>query len=334
MVCDEMITIAVIGFGYWGPNMVRNLVQLPHTTASWVCDLNSKVLASIPQMYPTIKTTKNVDDVLTDADTDAVVIVTPPSTHAKLATAALMAGKHVLVEKPMTQTTSESRALVALAKAKKKTLMVDHTFLYTAAVRKLKHIIDSGTLGKVIYVDSVRTNLGLFQKDSNVLSDLAVHDFSIMDYLFGQSPVSITATGMNHATIKQETVAYVSAHYPSVFFHGHVSWLSPIKIRRMILVGTKKMAVYDDIEPSEKLRIYDKSVSVTHDLRVGYRSGNVVIPKLGVQEALTGVVTEFVGCIRRGKTPLTDGNQGQLVVRCIEAATKSLRSNGKSVQMQ
>lgn len=319
-----MITIGVIGYGYWGPNIVRNIVSLQGAAVSWICDLNPAVLKPIPRQYPTIQTTGNVNDVLTDPKTHAVIIATPPSTHFPLAKAAFNAGKHVLVEKPMTQSSQDARALVALSKKKNKILMVDHTFLYTPAVKKLKEIIGRGTLGRVFYVDSVRTNLGLFQKDSNVISDLSVHDFSIMDYLFGAAPATVVATGIKHVVFNQETAAYVNARYPrDLFLHCHVSWLSPVKIRRMMFVGTKKMAVYDDIEPSEKIKIYDKSVSVTA-LRVGYRSGNVIAPKLGVQEALFGVVSEFVRSIKSGKPPLSNGTQGLLVVRCIEKATQSL----------
>lgn len=335
-----MIKVGVIGYGYWGPNIVRNLSLLPGASVSWVCDVNPKALSAIPLQYPTVKTTKNIADVLSDPTTDAVIIVTPPGTHAPLARSALQAGKHVLVEKPLTTSARDARALLALAKAKKKTLMVDHTFLYTPAVRKLRDILTRGTLGRVFYVDSVRTNLGLFQKDSNVVADLAVHDFSIMHYLFGMAPTQISATGIAQEDLHQETVAHIAATYDhTLFLHSHVSWLSPIKIRRMILVGTKKMAVYDDMEPSEKIKIYDKSVSVTTDpkqayaLRVGYRSGTAVVPKLDVGEALYGVVSEFIRSIRTGKPPLTDGNQGLLVVRCIEAATKSLRSEGKPIKL-
>ncbi len=334
----SMMRIAVIGFGYWGPNIVRNLALLPHVSVSWVCDVNPRVLAAIPRMYPTVRTTKNIDDVLADSKTHAVIIVTPPSTHFPLAQKAILAGKHVLVEKPMTASAQDALKLTTLADREKKVLMVDHTFLYTPAVRKLKEILDRGTLGRVIYVDSVRTNLGLFQKDSNVVADLAVHDFSIMQYLFGKTPTKISATGLAQEDLHQETVAHITATYDqSLFLHSHVSWLSPIKIRRMIFVGTKKMVVYDDMEPSEKIKIYDKSVSVTSDpkeayaLRVGYRSGTAVVPKLGVGEALFGVVSEFTRTIRTGKRPQADGNQGLLVVRCIEAATKSLRHEGKPV---
>lgn len=335
-----MVKIGIIGYGYWGPNIVRNLSLLPSAVVTWVCDVNPKVLAPIPLQYPTIQTTNRIQDILDDPETDAVIIVTPPSTHFPLSHKALMAGKHVLIEKPLTTTPSDAKKLLAVAKEMKKTLMVDHTFLFTPAVRKLKDILTRGTLGRVFYVDSVRTNLGLFQKDSNVVADLAVHDFSIMHYLFGKSPTRISATGIAQEDLHQETVAHIAATYDStLFLHSHVSWLSPIKIRRMILVGTKKMAVYDDMEPSEKIKIYDKSVSVTSDpkqayaLRVGYRSGTAVVPKLDVGEALFGVVSEFVRSVNTGKPPLTDGNQGLLVVRCIEAATKSLRNEGKPIKL-
>lgn len=329
-----MLSIAVIGYGYWGPNIVRNLATLSGVRVSWVADINPATLSTIPRQYPTIRVTRDTNDILRDPKTNAVIIVTPPSTHFPLATQALLAGKHVLVEKPMTTNPGDATKLIALASKNKKILMVDHTFIYTPAVMQLKKIIESGTLGEIRTVDSVRTNLGLFQKDSNVVSDLAVHDFSIMDYLFGQKPTSISATGMMDSSLKQETVAYVSTHYGKhIFLHTHVSWLSPIKIRRMIFVGTKKMAVYDDMEPSEKIKIYDKSVTVTKELRVGYRSGAAFVPRLGSEEALTGIVRQFVRSIRTGKPAQSDGTQGLLVVRCITAATKSLRSGGKTISV-
>lgn len=326
-----MIRIAVIGFGYWGPNIVRNLLATPSVSLSWICDMNPKMLADIPRVYPTIKITTKTQDVFDDAQTDAVVIATPPSTHFQLAKTAIGNGKHVLVEKPFTTSSKDAQMLVTLAKKKKRTLMVDHTFLYTPAVRLLKKIITAKTLGTIISVDSVRTNLGLFQKDSNVIADLAVHDFSIMDYLFTATPKHITATGRKDRSLGQETVAYISVEYPgNLFFHTHVSWLSPIKIRRMTFVGTKKMLVYDDIEPSEKIKIYDKSVTVTRakhlrDLRVGYRTGAISIPNIPTQEGLFSMVKEFVQTIRTGKSPISDGAQGLRVVRCIEETNKSLR---------
>lgn len=329
-----MIHIGVIGYGYWGPNIVRNLLLLPGARVLWICDLNPKALSALSQGHSTIKTTQNIKDILEDPTVDAVVIATPPATHFAIAKAAILAGKHVLVEKPMTTTTKEAQKLNSIAHTNKKILMVDHTFIYTPAIQKLKKIIDAGTLGKMLYVDSVRTNLGLFQKDSNVIFDLAAHDFSIMQYLFGATPRKISATGIMQKDLHQETVAYITARYPSdLFLHCHVSWLSPIKIRRMIIVGTKKMVVYDDVEPSEKIKIYDKSVTVTHDLHMGYRSGAVIIPKLGVQEALSSVVSEFIHAIRTNKPPRTDGTQGLLVVESIEAATTSLRTRGKTIKL-
>lgn len=318
-----MLKIAVIGYGYWGPNIVRNLARLPGVSISWVCDANPKVLSRITNL----RVTQRIEDVFGDQKTDAVIIVTPPSTHFSLAKAALMNNKQVLVEKPLTTHSKDAETLVRLAKKQKRTLMVDHTFIYTPAIKLLKKIILAKTLGEIRSVDSVRTNLGLFQKDSNVLFDLAVHDFSIMDYLFGKIPTKIFATGIKDPSLGQETVAYVSAQYGNrLFLHTHVSWLSPVKIRRMIFVGSKKMLVYDDIEPSEKIKIYDKSVTMSRELQVGYRSGSVFIPHIGVEEGLFGMVTEFVRAIRTGKPPITDGVQGLRVVRCIEAANLSFRA--------
>lgn len=330
-----MIRIAIIGYGYWGPNILRNLARIPSVTTTWVCDLNPKMLTDIPRLYPSIRiTTQHPQDVFDDPKTHAVVIATPPSTHYSLAKAAISKGKHVLVEKPLATRSKDAAALVQLAKKCKKTLMVDHTFIYTPAIQQIRKIIRSNALGSIMSVDSVRTNLGLFRKDSNVISDLAVHDFSIMDYLFGNNPKTITATGISDASLGQETVAYITTTYPNnLFLHTHVSWLSPIKIRRMTFVGTKKMLVYDDIEPSEKIKIYDKSVTVTHDLRVGYRSGAVSIPHIRTEEGLFGMVREFVRAIRTGTPAITDGSQGLRVVRCTQAATKSLRSGGKSIKV-
>ena len=332
--------LALIGYGYWGPNLLRNLAKIPSATVVTVCDLNPAVLTDIPRLYPTVHTTTSVAEIMKNPEITAVVIATPPSTHFILTREALQNGKHVLVEKPFTQSATDAKKLIRLATSKKLTLMVDHTFLYTPAVRELKKIVASGLLGRIITVDSVRTNLGLFQKDNNVISDLAIHDFAIMDYLFAHAPTSVSATGIVDSSIKQETVAYVSARYKNgMFLHTHVSWLSPVKIRRMMIVGTKKMLMYDDIEPSEKIKIYDKSVSVDRDpknaysLRVGYRSGAIRIPHIAIEEGLAGVVREFVRSCRGGKHPQSDGYQGLRVVRAIEAATKSIRSGGKTVKI-
>jgi predicted dehydrogenase len=335
-----MIKIAVVGYGYWGPNIVRNFSRLDGVGVSWVVDTNPKTLTEIPLLYPTIKTTTQLSDVLNDETTTAVVIVTPPVTHYDLASKCLRHNKHVLVEKPLTQTVAEGKKLVALAKKKKKILMVDHTFIYTPAVQYLHTLIKSGTLGTLYYIDSVRTNLGLLQKNSNVVHDLSVHDFSIIDYLCGHIPKYVTATGYFQKEIKQETVAYITATYPNnLFMHCHVSWMSPIKIRRMIFVGTKKMAIYDDIESSEKIKIYDKGVSFIKDpkqslqLRIGYRNGDVIAPNIPIQEGLYGMAKEFIRAITTKKQPLTDGQMGLRVVCCLTKATESLRKNGKVIRI-
>ncbi len=335
-----MLRIAVLGYGYWGPNIVRNFSKVPGVAISWVCDLNPKTLRDIPKLYPTIQTTNDLSAVFSDTSVDAVVIVTPPATHFDLAHRAILSGKHVLVEKPMTRSTTEARKLVALARAKKKILMVDHTFIYTPAIKKLRSIIRSGVLGDIYSIDCVRTNLGLLQKDSNVIYDLAVHDFSIIDYLFSTTPLTISASGITQKQLGQETVSYISAKYPgNLFVHCHVSWLSPVKIRRMIVLGTKKMLIYDDIEVSEKIKIYDKGVLFTknpklsYQLQVGYRSGAVTIPHIDIEEGLLAMAKEFVRAIRTKKMPLTDGSMGLRVVQCLELATTSLRAGSKTIRI-
>jgi predicted dehydrogenase len=331
-----MIRIGVIGFGYWGPNIVRNFSRQKDAVVSWICDIDPQALTRIAYQYPEVKTTMDYRDILSDAAVDAVVIVTPIVTHFSLASEAIRAGKHVLVEKPMTQTASQAQKLVALARKKKKILMVDHTFIYTPAVRYIKQLISRGGLGDIYAIDSVRTNLGLIQTTSNVIYDLAVHDFSIIDNLFGLLPVTLSVTGILQKDIRQETVAHIAATYSGgLFFHAHVSWLSPVKIRRMIFTGTKKMLVYDDIEPSEKIKIYDKGVSFTKDpeeslrLRIGYRNGDIIIPEIPMEEGLFGMAGEFVRSVRTGTPPLSDGRSGAAVIRCLELATKSLRTGGK-----
>jgi len=331
-----MIRVGVVGYGYWGPNIVRNFSRLTSATVAWVCDINPKTLQEIPLIYPTVKTTNKFNDLLRDPSLDAVVIATPTSTHLPLARLAIEAGKHVLVEKPMTLTAKDAQVLVSYAKRKKRILMVDHTFIYTPAIQKLKSIIESKKLGDIFYIDSVRTNLGIMQKDSNVVYDLATHDFSIMDFLFGKTPKIISATGISHKQLRQETVAHIGATYSNdLFFHCHVSWLSPVKIRRMMFVGTKKMLTYDDVEPSEKLKIYDKGVSFikdpkqTYQLRIGYRTGNAVVPNIPIEEGLFGMAEEFIRAIKLNRQPITDGSMGLRVVTCLEAATKSLRTKGK-----
>ncbi len=335
-----MIRLAVVGFGYWGPNIVRNFNRIPNVQVTWVCDVNKKAAANAITSYPTTKITTSYQDVLKDPAVDAVIVVTPTSTHFPLAREALLAGKHVLIEKPMTQTETQARQLVQLARSRQKILMVDHTFVFTPAVQKMYAIIKKGVLGKIFYVDCVRTNLGMLQKDSNVVYDLATHDFSILDYLFGTQPQTIQATGFTHLQTAQEAVAHITAHYPhGMFVHMHVGWLSPIKVRTMLFVGTKKMLLYDDMETTEKVKIYDKSISVgknpeiRYQLAVGYRIGSTVSPHIPLREGLEGMSEAFIRAIKTGVPPKTDGATGTRVVAAVEAATKSLRKGGQSVKL-
>ncbi len=336
-----MIRVAVIGYGYWGPNIVRNFLRLDTCAVRWVCDLKAGVLRALAKQYPAISVTTRYEDILTDNAVHAVVIVTPTATHFSLAKRALTAGKHVLVEKPMTYTSSEARALVDFAKSKKKILMVDHTFVYTPAIQKIKDVLVKKMLGDIVYIDCVRTNLGLLQKDANVIYDLATHDISIIDYLLGVLPRSISAYGFHHNQhASQAAVAHITAKYPNnVFFHSHVSWLSPVKVRTMTIVGTKKMLLYDDMEASEKVKIFDTSISVArdpkaiHQLRVGYRIGSIVAPHIPLEEGLFGMAKTFIRAIKTGKPPITDGNAGLRVIRVIEAATDSLRLGGTPVTL-
>lgn len=335
-----MIRIGIIGYGYWGPNIVRNLTRIPSVKLTWVSDLNPKLLKSVNRLYSGVKTTKNAQDIFSDSLTNAVIIATPVSTHFDLALSALTHNKHVLVEKPMTMTSNESQKLIDLAKKNHRILMVDHTFVYTPAISKIKTLIDRGTLGNIYYVDSIRTNLGLFQKDSNVIYDLATHDFSIIDYLIGEIPISVRALGIMPHQTGQEQMAHISCEYnKKLFVHVHVSWLSPIKTRSMTLIGTKKMLVYDDTQPSEKIKIYDKGVSITSDpgaiqLKIGYRTGSIIAPHLPVVEGLTSVTAKFISAIKSGKSPITDGRAGERVVRIIEAASVSMKRNGQPIMLK
>ena len=335
-----MMHIAVVGYGYWGPNIVRNFFRLKNVSVSWVADSDKKKLTTVSLLYPSVRTTSDLSDITRDPSVGAVVIVTPPATHFTLAKQFLLKGKHVLVEKPMTKNLGEAKQLVDLARRQKKILMVDHTFVYTPAVQFIRSSISSGLLGSVYYIDSVRTNLGLFQKDTNVITDLAVHDFSIMEYLFARAPKTLSAIGYTQKEIKQAAVAHITAQYQNgLFLHCHVSWLSPVKIRQMIFVGTKKMLVYNDIDPSEKIKIYDKGVSFTKDpktelkLRIGYQSGTIVVPDIPIEEGLHGMAKEFINSISSGNPPITDGRMGLSVVQCLTKANQSFDAGGVPIQI-
>jgi predicted dehydrogenase len=304
-----------------------------------VCDLSKDRLALVETSYPSVKTTTDPKDLMKDPDIDAVVICTPVSSHFPLAQEALENGKHVLLEKPMTATVEESEKLIDLAEKKKKALMVDHTFLYTGAVKKMKEMVQKGELGDIYYFDSVRVNLGLFQHDVNVIWDLAPHDFSIMDYLLQKDPEMVSAVGVCHLS-DLENIAYVTVQYPgNLLAHLHVNWLAPVKVRTTLIGGTKKMIVYDDMEPSEKVKIYDKGVSYSekkedvYQMLVQYRSGDMLAPRLDSTEALKLVSKEFLDSINENRKSLTDAEAGLRVVKLLQASNESLKQKGKVIKL-
>jgi predicted dehydrogenase len=331
------INFAVIGAGYWGKNLVRVYFSAPGAKLKCVCDLDEKKLNFVRSFYPSVKTTVKIEDVFSDPEINAVVIAAPTSAHYPLAKAALSSGKHVLVEKPMTKTSSEAEEVVRLAREKNLVLMVDHTFVFTGAVRKIKELVSSGELGELRYFDSERVNLGLIQKDVNVLYDLAVHDLSILQFTVSEKPKFLAAHGDSYVTRgganEVEEIAHLHLEYPSGFSaHIHSSWLSPVKLRKTIIGGSKKMALYDDIEPSEKIKIYDHGVDIdfeseTPDIPI-YRSGDVLVPKIDASEALSAEAKEFIAAIRESRAPITSGEDGLALVRILEAATESMKNGG------
>ena len=336
-----MINIGIIGYGYWGPNLVRNFAEMSRAKVVAVADLDSAKLEVLQRRYPAITTTTDFQDLLIDPTIDAIAVATPVSTHFEFGMAALKAGKHLWIEKPMTETSLQARKLVDEAERRQRVLYVDHTFIYTGAVRKMGEIIKTGKLGRVFYYDSVRVNLGLFQRDVSVIADLAVHDFSILDYLLGEHPIAVSASGTNHFPGTPANLAYITLFYSSgTIAHTNVSWLAPVKVRQILVGGSKKMIIYDDLQPDEKIKVYDKGVSFTddpqqiHDMRVGYRTGDMTAPKLAVTEALRVGGEHFIDCIENSKVPETDGRLGLRVVELIEAATSSMRGKGETVYIQ
>jgi predicted dehydrogenase len=341
-------SVGVIGCGYWGPNLIRNFVENEASRLAWVCDTDERRLAEMARRYPLARATPNYRQLLADPDLDAVVIVTPAATHYPFAREALAAGKHVLIEKPLTKCAREAEELIRLADERGRTLMVDHTFVYTGAVRKIKEIVAGGELGDLLYFDSTRINLGLFQDDINVVWDLAPHDLSIMDYLIERAPSGVSAIGSCHVKPGIENIAYVLLQFDDDFIaHFHFNWLSPVKIRRTLIAGSRKMIVYDDIEPIEKVRVYDKGVTTTNGNNggdfdekeaayrtlVSYRTGDVWVPKLDGTEALRHVCAEFLASIAERRRPLTDGAAGLRVVRLLEAAQESITEDGRLVKL-
>ena len=333
-----MLRIGVVGYGYWGPNIVRNLRSLEGCQVAGVCDQSPAAMRRIKQAHPDLNVTTNCSELLESKEIDAVAVVTPVCTHFDLAKAALQNGKHVFVEKPFTATVRQAEELVELAERKNLKIMVDHTFLFTGAVRKIRELIDEGVLGDLYYYDSTRVNLGLFQHDVSVIWDLAPHDLSIMSYLIPEEPEAVVATGQSHLNGLVD-VAFLTVYFPgNTIAHINVNWLSPVKVRTTLLGGEKKMLVWNDLEADEKLKIYDKGAQISngqglYDLMVSYRSGDMWAPKVEQTEALKVELGHFVECVLQDRTPLNDGIAGLRVVKLLEAADRSLKERGRAVQI-
>lgn len=329
------LAVGVIGYGYWGPNLVRNLAETPGVTVRVVADLDPGRLRHVRLRYPEVRVTGSAQDLMEDAALDAIVIATPVSSHFTLAYAALEAGKHVLVEKPLAQNVVECRRLTELAERKGLVLLVDHTFLFTGAVRKIRELVRTGELGEIYYYDSVRINLGLFQHDSNVIWDLAPHDIAIMAHVLDRSPERVLAVGASHLNERVANIAYLTMLFSDrSLAHLHVNWLAPAKVRRTIIGGSKKMVVYDDMDLSEKVKVYDSGARLSDDpehiyrTMVEYRTGDMYAPKLDKTEALAVECAHFVDCIRSGGTPVSGATLGTAVVGVLEAADRSLAAGG------
>ena len=335
-----MIRVGVIGYGYWGPNLVRNFADLVDASVTVVSDRRSERLTQAQRRYPGLRVTTDPFDLIADPAVDAVAIATPVALHFELANAALRAGKHVLVEKPMASTSDEARHLIDEAARRRLTLMVDHTFVYTGAVQKMRELVSAGELGDINYYDSVRINLGLFQPDVDVLWDLAVHDLSIMDFVLPLQPVAVSATGLAHVPGRPANIAYMTMFFDGpMIAHVHASWLAPVKVRRTLLGGSRRMVVFDDLETGEKIKVYDSGISLdpnpenVYQMLVGYRTGDMWAPKLAVTEALHVEAAHFIDCIARSAQPQSDGAAGLRVVRLLEAATASMQQQGRPVDI-
>ena len=335
-----MIGVGVIGYGYWGPNLVRNFSEADGSRVVAISDLSPERLNRAARRYSDVSTTLDAEALIASPDVDAVVIATPVSTHFELGMRALAAGKHVWVEKPLAATSDQARRLRDEAAARKLVLMVDHTFVYTGAVRKIGELVRTGQLGDLYYYDSVRVNLGLFQNDVDVMWDLAVHDLSIMDYVLDSKPRAVSAIGSAHVPGRAANVAYLTCLFEdSLIAHFHVNWLAPVKVRRTLIGGNRQMIVFDDLEPSEKVRVYDKGITVDqgpedrYEMLVSYRTGDMWAPQLETTEALTKAAQEFLEAIAAGAEPETNGTVGLRVVRILEAATRSMKHNGQLVEL-
>ncbi len=334
----DSVKFGVVGYGYWGPNVVRNLDRLDQTELVAVCDKSVAARRKVAKAYPNVLVTDDPAELMASPDIDAIAVVTPVWTHYELAKTALLNGKHVFVEKPFTSNAGQAEELIELAARKNLKIMVDHTFLYTGAVQKIKQLLTEGALGKLYYYDSTRVNLGLFQHDVNVVWDLAPHDLSIIDHLIQMTPEAISATGQTHLN-GHEDVAFITLYFPDkVIAHINVNWLSPVKVRTTLIGGEKKMLVWNDLEADEKIKIYDKGVQITsreglYNLLVNYRSGDMWAPQIEQIEALTRELTYFAECILQDKNPVNDGHAGLRIVRMLEAANQSIRKRGELVRL-
>lgn len=338
--CRHMVNVGIIGYGYWGPNLVRNFFVAKDCCVKAVADSRLDRLQQLGKVYPSIEGVKDAEEIIYNPNIDAIVIATPVSTHFNLARKALAEGKHVLLEKPMTSSVEEAELLVNLAEQKGVLLMVDHTFLYTGAVQKMKELVDSHELGNIKYLDSTRINLGLFQSDINVLWDLAPHDISILNYIVKERPYSVNATGITHTNNNIENIAYLTVNYTSGFIaHFNCSWTSPVKVRMMLIGGDQKMILYNDLEPTEKVKIYDTGYSYSNDeeknrVLVDYRTGDIHVPKLETSEALLGMANDFVLCVKEKKQPKSSCHLGLDVVRILEASNKSIKNGGREIVLE
>ena len=337
---SQPINVAVVGCGYWGPNLIRNFNALPECKVRYVCDKDEKRLSHMKQLYPSVEPTKEFEKIVGDKEIDAVVVATPVHLHYELAKKALQAGKHTFVEKPMTQTSEQSNELVQIAAKKKLTLMVGHTFIYSAPVRRIKEIVKSGDIGEIQYISSRRLNLGLFQKDINVAWDLAPHDISIILYFLGKPPISVNCQGKAHINMDIEDVTNMSLDFENGGFATiHSSWLDPNKIREMIIVGSKRMIVYDDNEPLEKIKIYDKRVETPPhydtfaEFQYSYHYGDMIAPYIKQVEPLKMEAQHFLDCIKTGRTPESSGLDGLRVIQILEASSRSLKNGGAKVEI-
>lgn len=338
---SSAVGVAVIGYGYWGPNVVRNFANTEGARVVSVSDLDPEKLTLVRQRHPDVSVTNEFRDLLKDRRIEAIAIATPVHTHYELALAALGAGKHVLIEKPLARTSEEARHLIEEAARRNLVLLVDHTFLYTPAVQKIRQLIGDGVLGDIYYYNGVRASLGLFQDDVNVIWDLAVHDISIIQYIFDENPVAVSATAASHVPGSPENMAHITLFFgSSCIAQISVNWLSPIKVRQTFIGGSRRMIMYDDMEPTEKIKVYDKGITVNgspeiaHQLRIGYRAGDMWAPHLPAKEALQTETEHFIDCLRRGTSPISSGLTGLQVVEILEATSRSIAARGNPVPIE